>query len=220
MKDINIYIIRHAESVANANRPQIIGQNNDAELTINGVEQATKLGHRLSDEFIPDFVASSPYKRAFDTARIVCDLAEWETPIHKFDELREYDPGKWKGKDRDAVLSNVDNLKGMYYHQMKFSFPEGESYYGVERRMADWFDKAFLSNKEVLTKAQEKEYNAVVFSHGQSIKCLLHFIMGFSESFLWKIRISNTGICHITLNHKGLFLNTMNDTAHLFGTSI
>jgi len=215
MNDINIYLVRHGESTANI-IPDMIGQASDTELTENGKEQAKKLGERLGKIIkIPDFAATSSYKRALDTASIVAKEARWDGVGYITDALVEYNPGDWRGKHRSEVYKDIKNLKDMMYLGMGFPFPNGESYHQVERRAAPYIEENIIYNKDILALAGKREVNAVLFSHGQTIKCILHQIMGFDGSFLWKIRIGNTSITHLVYNEKGWFLNSINDMGHL-----
>lgn len=226
MNDINIYLIRHGESTANV-IPDMIGQAHDTELTDNGREQAAKLGNRFVRSHAgkgfnrPDFVASSTYKRAIDTAKIVAKEAEWiigyddDVKINLTDTLVEYNPGDWRGKSRSEVYKDIESLKGVMYLHMGFQFPNGESYHQVERRAVPFIEENIIYNKDILALAEKKEVNTVLFSHGQTIKAILHYVMGYDQSFLWKIRIGNTSISHLVYNEKGWFLNSINDMGHL-----
>lgn len=113
MNDINIFLVRHGESTANI-IPDMIGQAADTELTENGKEQAKKLGQRLGKIItMPDFVASSSFRRAFHTANIVAEAAEWtnideQVNINITDTLVEYNPGDWRGKHRSEVYKDIN----------------------------------------------------------------------------------------------------------------
>jgi alpha-ribazole phosphatase len=220
MKNIHIYLCRHGESEANANGLEQIGQDNNTPLTEKGMEQAKKLGERFIDlkaKGVPEFIASSSYKRALDTANIALKQATWDKAckINITDALVEYNPGDWKGKNRSIIYEDIKNLKAITYQHMGFLFPNGESYAQVERRASVYLEDAVIYNKTLLKLAEKQEVNVVLFSHGMTIKCLLHRIMGFDQSFLWKIHIDNTSVSHIVYNDKGFFLNSINDISHL-----
>jgi broad specificity phosphatase PhoE len=69
----------------------------------------------------------------------------------------------------------------------------------------------FASNR----KATQKPLNIFVFSHGMTIKCLLHYIMGFDQGFTWKLTLENTSISKLYFSQEGWRLLTINDHAHL-----
>ena len=98
---------------------------------------------------------------------------------------------------------------------MGYLFPEGESYHRVARRAATFIEDSIIYNKAVLELAEKKEVNIAVFSHGMTVKSILHYVMGFDSSFMWKVRIGNTSISHVVYNEKGFFLNGINDEGHL-----
>lgn len=216
MNDINIFLVRHGESFGNLDNDQI-GQAAGTELTAKGIEQAKKLGERFSKLPTPDFVAASSYKRAMDTCGIVVDVAGWNVKLEITDALIEYNPGDWMGMRRSEMYKNPKNLQDITYKNMGFKFPgvSGESYHRVERRAATYIEDAIIYNEGLLALAEKKEVNTVLFSHGMTIKALLFYVMTFSESFMWKVRIGNTSISHLVYNDKGWFLNSINDCGHL-----
>lgn len=217
MNDINIYLCRHGESEANAkSQDHIIGQDNDSKLTEKGKSQAFFLGKRLLKQKIDfDFIWSSVYDRAKETAEIVCETIGYKKELLLSSAIVEYNPGDWKGKNRSIIHDNFKNMKDIMYLNMDFRFPNGESYRELERRSSIFMDKEIIYNKNILELAEKKEVNIVLFSHGQTIKSLLFRIMGYDQSFLWKIKIYNTSISQVIFNDKGFFLQSINDCGHL-----
>lgn len=215
MKDINLYFIRHGESEANI-IPDLIGQASDTKLTDNGISQSNLLGHRfLKQGIIFDEIISSTYLRARTTAEIVRDIIAYKPELFLTDALVEYSPGDWRGKKRSEIYSDLNSLKSIAYLNMGFLFPNGESYNQVERRASIFLEDNIFYNKNLLTKAEDKELNIALFSHGMTIKCILHYMLGFDPSMLWKMRCDNTSIAHVIYNDKGFFINSVNDIGHL-----
>jgi broad specificity phosphatase PhoE len=184
--EFNLTLVRHGQSTTNAN-PDLMGQEADTPLSENGKLQAEKLGKRLSKtvEGI-DFVFSSPYTRAFDTARISL-LEVPHTGIVLAKDLREYSAGDWTGASRmDTLTLDVKNRMAAMAHG--FLPPNGESLHQVERRASLWLEEAILYNPQMLEAARahrdrkERITNIFCFSHGMTIKCLLHYVMGFVAS--------------------------------------
>lgn len=216
MKDMNIYLIRHGESTTNI-IPDIIGQEGNTELTPNGVNQAGRLGKRfLKDKIELDRIWSSTYKRAMDTANIFAKITGYKSSLGLSSDIIEYDAGSWKGKKRSEIYTDLENIQKLTYLNMGFVFPNGESYMQVERRASAFLEKNVLYNDEMVKLAETKPLHIAVFSHGQTIKAILHSIMGFDQSFMWKISINNTAITHLVFGDRGWFLKSLNDTAHLF----
>lgn len=215
-------LVRHGQSEINA-MPDMLGQKEDSKLTEKGKNQARLLGNRLAKEDI-DYVYSSDYVRAADTCNIALGQATLiNKPIkvptlHK--ELREYSAGDWTHSSRKEIY-NPQLLLRMAAMTNGFLPPNGESMHMVERRAAQWLEDNILYNKmigaeaSVRAKLETKPLNLFVFSHGMTIKCLLHYIMGFDQSFTWKVTLENTSISKLYFNKEGWRLLSINDHAHL-----
>jgi probable phosphoglycerate mutase len=215
--EFNLYLIRHGQSEINA-LPDMMGQKADSQLTDLGRRQAKLLRLRFEDcgqNF--DYVYSSDYIRALDTAKIVAVKNYIEvTPA-----LREYSAGDWTATKRSEIIT-PQVLRKMGYLANAFLPPNGESMHQVERRASTWLEETILYNKEKIAEASSradvawgKKMNIAVFSHGMTIKCLLHYIMGFDQSFTWKVTLENTSITHLVFGEEGWRLITVNDHAHL-----
>lgn len=213
-----LYLIRHGQTAVNA-KGDTVGQTADSPLTEKGRLQAQLLGERLAykDKVTFDKVFSSSYTRAHDTAKIATGNNQ---TIYLTPELREYSAGDWVGGARNE-LYNVPNLLRMAAMGNAFQPPNGESMHMVERRASVWLEDNILYNKLVQEEANRRSaqklppQNIFVFSHGMTIKCLLHYIMGFDQSFTWKVTLENTSISKLYFDNKGWRLITINDHAHL-----
>jgi uncharacterized phosphatase len=71
-----IYFVRHGESEANAAGISA-GGGLDVNLTLNGKDQAKRVGETLKNKQI-DLIVSSPMKRAYDTAAIVAQAIGYD----------------------------------------------------------------------------------------------------------------------------------------------
>jgi broad specificity phosphatase PhoE len=217
--EFNLTLIRHGQSTTNAN-PDLMGQNWDTPLSEKGKLQAEKLGKRLSKtvEGI-DFVYSSHYTRAHDTARIAL-MSVPHTGIVIANDLREYEAGEWTGASRaDTLTTDVKNRMGAMGHG--FLPPSGESLHQVERRASLWLEENILYSQDIQERARflrddrARPLEIYCFSHGMTIKCLLHYVMGFDQSFTWKVTIENTSITRLHFGKDGWRVNCINDHSHL-----
>lgn len=220
-----LYLIRHGQSEINA-QPDMVGQKSDSRLTEKGKNQAKLLGQRLAKEGKKlDIVWSSPYVRAHDTCQIaMAEVPDSLKPSIQLDtNLREYSAGDWTHAKRHEV-HNVPTLLRMAAMTSGFCPPNGESMHMVERRATTWLEDNVLYNKQVMEMAHKRTaprgqdtLNICAFSHGMTIKCLLHYVMGFDQSFLWKLTLENTSISKLYFNSskEGWRLLTINDHAHL-----
>ncbi len=211
----NLYLIRHGESEFNIT-PERMGQFPDTALTEHGRQQAKLLGKRLEGLKI-DHLYSSDYKRAFDTCNIA--MGHQRAPTVS-EALREYSAGDWDGKNRyETITPEVKIRMGLMANG--FCPPGGESMHMVERRASQWLEDTILYNKSMIESATqrkkrgEKPMNIVAFSHGMTIKCLLHYVMGFDQAFTWKLTLENTSISQLVFSEEGWRLLTINDHAHL-----
>ena len=169
-----------------------------------------------------DIVYVSPYDRARDSCAIAMEqIPKDKQPpyIATADAVREYSAGDWTHISRKEA-HNIPTLLRMAAMTSAFLPPNGESMHQVERRASLWLEENILYNKSVMKMAAEKaakneKLNICVFSHGMTIKCLLHYIMGFDQSFIWKLTLENTSICKLHFGAEGWRLLTINDHAHL-----
>lgn len=213
-----LWLIRHGQTGVNAQNTTV-GQTGESPLTEKGRLQAQLLGERLAykDKVNFDLVYSSDYVRAHDTAKIATGGNQ---TILLAPELREYSAGDWTGTERKSIY-NVPTLLRMAAMTNAFLPPNGESLHMVERRATKWLEDSILYNKAVIEQATsrratgDKPLNFFVFSHGMTIKCLLHYIMGFDQSFTWKLTLENTSISKLYFSQEGWRLLTINDHAHL-----
>ena len=218
--EFHLYLCRHGQSEVNV-MPDMVGQGEDTKLTEKGRYQARLLGGRITKKEITH-IYSSDLIRAADTCLIALTQAPKvlsEKPsFHP--ELREYSAGDWSEAKRSEV-HNVPTLLRMAAMTSGFVPPNGESMHMVERRASQWLEDKILYNKDLIRETAErssaglKPMKLFVFSHGMTIKCLLHYIMGFDQSFLWKLTLENTSICKLHFGIQGWRLLTINDHAHL-----
>lgn len=209
--EFNLYLIRHGQSEVNV-LPDHVGQSKDTKLTKEGKVQASLLGCRLfqKEKLSVDRVFSSDYTRAVDT----CNIALGNSPIVQSvqtiyaPELREYSAGDWTGSSRKEIY-DITTILRMAAMTNSFLPPNGESFHMVERRASKWLEDTILYNEQVQAEANKRQaqnllpQNIFVFSHGITIKCLLHYIMGFDQSFTWKINLENTSISKLHFDSKG-----------------
>lgn len=218
-----LYLIRHGQSEINA-MPDMVGQKADSRLTEKGKSQAVLLGERLfQKEKLPaDHVFASDYIRAADTCKIALGFHPTVVAPIFVPEVREYSAGDWTHAKRHEV-HNIPTVLRMAAMTSGFCPPNGESMHMVERRASKWLEDKVLYNKDRIEEtaaraaAGMKPQNIFVFSHGMTIKCLLHYVMGFDQSFLWKLTLENTSISklYFNSNKEGWRLLTINDHAHL-----
>jgi broad specificity phosphatase PhoE len=212
-------LVRHGQSTTNEN-PDLMGQEGTTPLSDNGRRQAHLLRDRLAPELKGiDHIYSSHYTRALDTAMIATNRTS-PAGITIAEDLREYSAGDWTHASRkDTITLPVQARMGLLAHG--FLPPNGESLHQVERRASRWVEDTILYNKGYIEaaarnrKAGKPPTNIYCFSHGMTIKCLLHYVMGFDQSFTWKVTIENTSLSKLYFGKDGWRLLSINDCAHL-----
>lgn len=220
--EFNLILIRHGQSTTNQN-PDLMGQTADTPLSDNGKEQAAQLNARLKkgtgEMSKIDYVWSSTYVRAHDTAKIALEGLV-HPGIKLAEELREYDAGDWLGASRAETLTlEVKTRMGALANG--FLPPSGESLHQVQRRASSWLEENILYNKDVEDRSRQAKLdgrgplNIYLFTHGMTIKCLLHYVMGFDQSFTWKVMIENTSLTKLHFGTDGWRLLGINDFSHL-----
>ncbi len=211
--EFTLNLIRHGESAINAT-PDIIGQNHDTPLTQKGKEQACALHNRFTENNEKfDFVFSSPYLRALDTALLAQPNSDQEIILAP--EIREYHAGDWIGASRSAIFTQEIRSRMDLLNQ-GFLPPNGESFSMVERRASKWIEDTILYNRDMIDFFNKNgNINIVCFSHGMTIKTILHYVLGFDKSMTWKINIGNTSITKIHFGTYGWSIGCINDVSHL-----
>ena len=125
-----LYLVRHGETVDNAN--QIMQGQTQGELNENGVQQARAFSEQWKNKEI-DIILASDLKRSIDTARIIAEPHQLEvltTPL-----LRERDWGSFTGRfipdlkgevwpDDIETLENLLSRAGEFIAYVKQTFPE------------------------------------------------------------------------------------------------
>lgn len=101
---LSIYLLRHGETVWNADGNRYCGRT-DIGLTERGVQQAHKTATLLKNiEF--EAVFSSPLARAYTTARTISGRDD----VSKDDRLIEFDFGQWEGKRKEEFIPEDPEL--------------------------------------------------------------------------------------------------------------
>ncbi len=205
--NLTLYIVRHGESEINLERNLVVGQSHESPLTPKGEKQAAKLGLTLKRKRIKfDFVYSSSSMRAYQTAQITTEKIGFDPDeIKKDDRIVEYSVGDWAGGKRDEIytseVTKSMNLMGPY-----FTPPKGESLVMVQRRVMQWLFDEIIYNENYIGKTLD----IGVFTHSMIIRVLLHYIMGFNDRLIYRIKINNTGLSIVRFTEAGWYVDGVN----------
>lgn len=212
--DCRLYLIRHGESRVNT-RPQLIGGRSPrTPLTDRGREQAGLLGERLAAEQIAfDMIFTSTLRRARQTAEIVARKTGLSpSRVRPVPELVEFSQGDWERKPRNEVYT-PETLARINLKANDFIPPGGESHRMVERRASGWLERTILWNAAFIRKHPVAHVGVV--AHGITLKCLLHYALGFSGHLIWRIALDNCSLSVLRFNRHGWHLESINDSWHV-----
>ena len=169
-----IFLIRHAESVANS-KGIFQGQSYNSRLSKLGEKQAEALGKYLS-KVVFDEVYSSPLTRAFRTADHVRRYQSMKRKIKLVDNLMETNHGDWEGIHKKKIEKKWPNLYETWLKKpSRVSFPKGERFTDTAKRVFTWFDKLIL-----------KKGTFAVVTHGNIVQILITHLKELSLDDMWK----------------------------------
>lgn len=198
-----IILIRHGETEWN-----ILGKfqgSTDIPLSNEGIRQAFMLKERLKSDF--DYIFSSPLKRAYETAKILCDESGKQVSIAE--EIREINFGEWEGLTVKGIAEKYPDI----FNEWRNDKREGK-FCGGDMSTLNASIRAKNCIMEIANKHKGKKI--VIVAHGGIIKAGLIGIFEWDMSMYHKIALGNTCVNTITFNDdmKPALLG-LNDTNHL-----
>ncbi len=181
-----LYLVRHAQSVANIS-DRVGGGQLDVPLTAAGEEQARRLGaylHAQNARF--DSVYVSPTERARMTAR----LAGFATPTIE-ERITEIDRGTWTGQPyKDHYTPEVlTRLRQDPLYSWTFAPPGGESSQQCEQRVRPW-----------LQELAARRGTALAISHKVTIGVLLRYVTNADPRAIFRYPLENTSVSILAFN--------------------
>ena len=213
--EFDFYFIRHGESESNVTPGVAAGANFDAPMTERGHRQAEALGRRLADEGVVfDRVYSSTMVRAVQTTQGM--LKSMGQPDREFEQvaaIMERQIPSWRGRMKSDVWTPETTLESATRGRW-FQPGDGESARFVERRFSNWLEDEFMFNP-TWDSAEGRKTIAIV-SHGDAMRFIFHFIMGFNDRLIFNLRIGNCSISRFRFGNDGWSVLSINDAHHTF----
>lgn len=158
---MKLYVVRHGQTDWNAKR--VMQGNTDIPLNQVGIEQAMNIQKSLQNEII-DICISSPLKRAYETASIICnDMVNIDTDKR----LEERELGELEGKTVD-----------LYNSQLYWNYSLNSNDQGVERV------QDLLLRVTTFYNDLRKKYNdetILIVAHGAVVRALHFVINGYNQ---------------------------------------
>jgi len=183
-----IYLLRHAQSVANT-KGILAGQDDSVELSKVGFKQAESLVSYLSAIKFSK-IYSSPLTRCIQT---IAPFMEKNSKIdfQMDNRVIEMNYGKWSGR-KLAVLSKDPKWKSVQNNPAGFTFPQGESFKSMRRRI----DFA-------LTNLKEEKGPILVVTHGDIIKMAITSSLGLPINRFQSFVVEPASLTIINLEKSG-----------------
>ena len=215
--ECDLYLIRHGQSQSNAQPADRFSDYYDSMLTPKGEEQARRLGARFAAEGLTfDRIYCSTYRRAIRTARIMVEeMGVPETNVPRVHALREQGaPDGWRGKQVEDIYT--PELRAYMAAKGNDFKPEGgESAREVEHRVSGWLEDELIYNPELVSRPVSMRVALV--GHGTAHNCLMRYILGFDQRFVWRLPLDNCSISRFRFDSRGWQLISINDAAHIAG---
>lgn len=199
----SLFLIRHAESVANT-QGIYQGQSFDTSLSFLGMKQAEALAKRLKRLGI-NRVLTSPLKRAMETAQIIASKCRVALIIDQ--NLIETNHGLWEGKKKKWVMKHYPEIFNLWQQTpSKTVFPQGEPFLNVVKRVRIGFERA----KKLTGKT-------AIVTHDNVLRIILSEVLSFPLDKIWAITLDQAALSVVTLGKKGkkFKLICLNDSNHL-----
>ncbi|GGO70968.1 bifunctional RNase H/acid phosphatase [Nonomuraea cavernae] len=200
----SLLLLRHGETPLSVER-RFSGLG-DAELTPNGLAQASAAAARLSREpYEIDVIVSSPLRRAVQTAEAVAHRTG--LPVLVDEELREADFGAWEGHTFTEVQRRWPGELAAWFADPDAAPPDGESFGVVARRVQ-------RAGERLLDQYEGRTILAV--SHVTPIKMLLRFALMAPPEALYRMHLDLACLSLIEHYSDGQsVVKSFNDTSHL-----
>ena len=158
---MKLYIVRHGQTDWNAKR--VMQGNTDVPLNEVGIEQAHNIRKSLENEVI-DICISSPLKRAYKTASIICnDNVDIKTDVR----LEERELGELEGKSVD-----------LYNSKMYWNYSLNSNAQGVES-IQDLFSRVISFYEDLKEKYNDE--TVLIVAHGAVVRALHFVIKGYHK---------------------------------------
>ena len=198
-----IYLIRHGETISNANAT-FQGQTNSP-LSKLGRKQAQVLAHRLrKDQIKVDRLIASTLGRAIETAQYISESIQCE--IETDPELQEINLGNWEGLSWNQISDKFPQYSDEYHEKWwQFKQHGGESW-------TEALERFYSAVLRLVNTSPSK--NLMIVAHGGVIRVLIAKLLG-SHSPKPPLEISNTGITEIEILGDQMKFTRINDHNHL-----
>lgn len=197
----HIYLVRHAQSVANIGHI-FQGHTYNTGLSPLGVSQAKLVGAYLAQRLV-ERVVSSPLKRAMETAEVISQSYEVDPA------LIETDHGQWEGLREVVVKLRWPEIYQTWMtNPARAVFPGGEKFTDVQDRVLVWWDKL------------DKNQDLVLVSHENILQIIIAHVAGWTLDDIWKFILPNASVTTLEVSGGKARVVDVANVSHLVGAKI
>lgn len=196
----SLILLRHGQSIWNLQN-KFTGEV-DVDLTKLGQREAMLAGVLLED-YIIDIAFTSVLKRAVHTLAIILNEMGKNIPVVQSAALNERNYGNLQGLNKtDMELKYGAEKVLLWRRSYDIAPPNGES-------LKDTYNRVIPYYKTAIEPELKAEKNILIVAHGNSLRALMMYLDGFSETEIVDINIT-TGIPKVYEFSPELKLETSN----------
>ena len=198
-----LLLIRHGETKWNEERR--FQGNTDVPLNEKGIQQAKALRERLA-KFKFDACYTSDLSRAKDTAALIAE--PHSLPLQECAALREVNFGAWEGLTGAQINEDYEDSLKKWRRNPRFVRPPG----------GETLEELTQRTMEAVQKIVHEypEGQALLISHGGTIRCIITAVLGVDFNYYWRIRQDNTALSIVDFYREDrAVLSLLNDCSHL-----
>jgi 2,3-bisphosphoglycerate-dependent phosphoglycerate mutase len=178
---LDLLVVRHGQSIADI-EDRFEGRA-DFELTDLGMQQAKLAADWINENYKPDYIITSPLKRARKTAETISSVCDVDILIE--DEIMEWNNGRLAGLKREEGMEKYPLPPGG--RKPHDTFAETESFIQFRARAETFLSKLLNSNKS-------KTGRICIVSHGGFINMLFRSYLRLPMDSNISIASGDTGI--------------------------
>lgn len=184
-----IYMARHAQTIHNKNGT--VQKATTSETTFQGLMESKILSSELSNKGL-GVIYSSDSKRCEELAELVKRKSMTETEVVYTRMLRTRDQSGIEGMSK-KVLAQIG------LHEKYRGLESSVEVYNRMKEFKDYMIEDYHNN--------DREGNALIVSHGQTIRSLIGVFMGLTLEQVWgKYKVSNCALTAFEKNSDGDYI--------------
>jgi probable phosphoglycerate mutase len=198
-----IILVRHGQT--EWNRVERFRGHADVPLNETGLAQAEATGLRITEEWQPTAIYSSPLSRAVKTAEAIAK--HYNIPVQTHPGLTDIDYGEWQGLTPDEARERWPEAVHAWYNQPEIAcIPGGETLASLRQR-------AMCTVNELASRHTGQ--TIVLVGHTVINRIILLGVLGLGNERFWYIKQDTCAINVFVAEKNDFVLVYMNDTCHL-----